>query len=480
MYRLLIVCLCLTQLTRTKEEQLLISPVRSGAIEITTEITTIAEGTKQILDFRFIHCSENHTERNLKLSLKRGLSKNLRYPEVVANVPCLSNDSTQSGSNATIAGKMLGFVTLQVEDDQTHELYLDYSVGITRPPPKLQDMVYIYGLIVLVALSTFTFGISLELEKVKKYIRRPIAPGIGVACQFMIMPLIGFAITVAMTDAHEALKLGIFASAAAPGGGLSNIFCYVLNGDLDLSITMTFVSNIAALGFLPIWMYTLGSYIIGGAGVAIPFGNVVQALALLVFPLAIGIPINHYLPKFAKKLLALQKITILITTIFIVVFGTWVNVYAFPMVFADTRLTISSILLPYIGGLFGFLIGLACQQRKEIAMTIGIETAVQSLNISIIILRTSLPQPWADISSAIPIVIGMCVFAPFPFLATARLIYDKLIKEKKHDKKRSKGEPEHEKKQEQSSGNLQNQTKEGIDNPITIKDEGLEEESETL
>ena len=42
--------------------------------------------------------------------------------------------------------------------------------------------------------------------------------------------------------------LGLLAIGACPGGGGSNIFAYLLDADLELSITMTFVSTICALG----------------------------------------------------------------------------------------------------------------------------------------------------------------------------------------------------------------------------------------
>lgn len=51
-------------------------------------------------------------------------------------------------------------------------------------------------------------------------------------------------------DREKELEFGVFASAVAPGGGASNIWSYLLGGDIDLSITMTFISSVAALGML--------------------------------------------------------------------------------------------------------------------------------------------------------------------------------------------------------------------------------------
>lgn len=44
------------------------------------------------------------------------------------------------------------------------------------------------------------------------------------------------------------LQFGYFAVGCAPGGGNSNFWTLLLDGNLDLSVTMTFCSNIAALG----------------------------------------------------------------------------------------------------------------------------------------------------------------------------------------------------------------------------------------
>ena len=44
------------------------------------------------------------------------------------------------------------------------------------------------------------------------------------------------------------LALGYFASGCAPGGGSSNMYAYLLGGDVSLSVTMTLISIIASLG----------------------------------------------------------------------------------------------------------------------------------------------------------------------------------------------------------------------------------------
>ena len=42
--------------------------------------------------------------------------------------------------------------------------------------------------------------------------------------------------------------MGLLTVGSCPGGGGSNVFAYMLNSDLELSIVMTFLSTLLALG----------------------------------------------------------------------------------------------------------------------------------------------------------------------------------------------------------------------------------------
>lgn len=44
------------------------------------------------------------------------------------------------------------------------------------------------------------------------------------------------------------MQLGMFFTGVSPGGGASNIWTYILGGNLNLSITMTTISTFAAFG----------------------------------------------------------------------------------------------------------------------------------------------------------------------------------------------------------------------------------------
>lgn len=57
-------------------------------------------------------------------------------------------------------------------------------------------------------------------------------------------------------------RLGLFVLGCCPGGTGSNFWTLLLNGDINMSITMTFMSTVLALGFMPLWIFTMGIFLI--------------------------------------------------------------------------------------------------------------------------------------------------------------------------------------------------------------------------
>ena len=47
-----------------------------------------------------------------------------------------------------------------------------------------------------------------------------------------------------------------------PGGTGSNFWTLLLKGDINMSITMTFMSTMLALAFMPLWIFTIGGFTI--------------------------------------------------------------------------------------------------------------------------------------------------------------------------------------------------------------------------
>ncbi|XP_042900101.1 sodium-dependent organic anion transporter [Parasteatoda tepidariorum] len=99
----------------------------------------------------------------------------------------------------------------------------------------------------LVSLNYINMGCALDLSVVQSVLRKPIAPTIGFISQYAVMPLVAYGLARLLFD-DVILRLGLFTFGCSPGGGASNMWTVLLNGNLNLSLTMTFISNLAALG----------------------------------------------------------------------------------------------------------------------------------------------------------------------------------------------------------------------------------------
>ena len=68
-----------------------------------------------------------------------------------------------------------------------------------------------------------------------------------VVCSVVLVLQVAFSL-VKIIGLRGGVALGLFASGCAPGGGASNMYTYMLGGDVSLSITMTLISVFASLG----------------------------------------------------------------------------------------------------------------------------------------------------------------------------------------------------------------------------------------
>jgi len=95
---------------------------------------------------------------------------------------------------------------------------------------------------------------SVNFSYFKKQMTNFRAISTGIFLQFIILPGLGFAVVkIANLDFVWGITLLIIT--ASPGGAYSNLYCSLFNADMALSVTMTAVSTILAIGFLPLNVY---------------------------------------------------------------------------------------------------------------------------------------------------------------------------------------------------------------------------------
>lgn len=127
------------------------------------------------------------------------------------------------------------------------------------------------------------------------------------------------------------MQLGMFFTGVSPGGGASNMWTVILGGNINLSILMTTISTIAALGTMPLWLFTLGKTIFDESDIPVPYMRLIYIIFGLIIPLFIGFLIQRYLNKVGQILARMLKCVSALLLIFIIIFAIVTNFYLFEL-----------------------------------------------------------------------------------------------------------------------------------------------------
>ena len=93
-----------------------------------------------------------------------------------------------------IKGKLLGVSQLDimaVNNNGSDIINVSLRVFVLRKI-RMIDQVFFVVVAVFLFVIFIAFGCKLELEVVKECLKKPIAPGIGLACQYLAMPLVSY------------------------------------------------------------------------------------------------------------------------------------------------------------------------------------------------------------------------------------------------------------------------------------------------
>jgi predicted Na+-dependent transporter len=153
-----------------------------------------------------------------------------------------------------------------------------------------------------VAINVFLFllvmGMSstVDIRIMRKQLRNCKAISIGLFCQFVLLPFLGYLITIAF-NLPVPVGVTLIIVVSSPGGSYSNWWCSIFNADLGLSVSMTTASTFLSIGFLPLnlFIYTYAAYNgspeLGGQSVikSINFGVIFISIAVVIGAIATGI-----------------------------------------------------------------------------------------------------------------------------------------------------------------------------------------------
>ncbi|MEO0828487.1 MAG: bile acid:sodium symporter family protein [Cyanobacteria bacterium J06639_16] len=143
-------------------------------------------------------------------------------------------------------------------------------------------------------------GLGLTLDDFKRILVEPKAVILGLIAQLVMLPIVGFLLASIFPLTPE-LAVGVMILAACPGGPTSNLVTYLARGNVALSITLTAISSLITVFTIPL-VVNLSMQTFLGEGTALRLSfltTVIQIAVITIIPVALGMVLHHYAPRFA-------------------------------------------------------------------------------------------------------------------------------------------------------------------------------------
>ncbi|MBZ3880101.1 Solute carrier family 10 member 6 [Sciurus carolinensis] len=324
------------------------------------------------------------------------------------------------------------------------------------------ELVFTVVSAVMMGLLMFSLGCSVDIRKLWLHIRRPWGIAVGLLCQFGLMPLTAYllAISFSLKPVHA---IAVLIMGCCPGGTISNIFTFWVDGDMDLSISMTACSTVAALGMMPLCLYLYTWSWDLAQNLTIPYQNIGITLVCLTIPVTFGIYVNYRWPKQSKIILKVGAVVggvlLLVVTVAGVVLakGSWNS---------DTTLLTISFIFPLIGHVTGFLLALLTHQSWQRCRTISLETGAQNIQMCITMLQLSFTAEHLVQMFNFPLAYGLFQLVDGVLIVAAYQIYKRRLKNRPRKRNPDCAEVCHDKNSRETSAFLEvNEEAAGISAP---------------
>ena len=139
----------------------------------------------------------------------------------------------------------------------------------------------------LLGLVMFGMGLTLSVNDFKLVFSHPVDVLIGIIAQFVIMPVVAYALCQLMNLPAD-IAVGVILVGCCPGGTASNVMTFLARGDTALSVTITSCTTILAPLVTPglIWLFAHQWVDIDPLGM---FWSICQ---IVLIPIALGVAVH--------------------------------------------------------------------------------------------------------------------------------------------------------------------------------------------
>lgn len=225
---------------------------------------------------------------------------------------------------------------------------------------------------VMLGVIMLGMGLTLSLDDFRRVLTLPKAVAAGVALQFTVMPLAGFAIAMG-SGLETGLAVGLILVSCCPGGTASNVIAYLARANLALSVTMTLASTLIAVLMTPLLTGWLA-----GVFVEIDRWALFRGMITIVLvPVIAGVTLNTLFPKATRRIAEISPLVSVIVVV-LIVGGIIANSKALIETHAGILL-LAVLALHVTGFALGYgiakMLGFAQQTCRTISVEVGMQNS---------------------------------------------------------------------------------------------------------
>ncbi len=264
------------------------------------------------------------------------------------------------------------------------------------------------GIILAISLILIMFGmgLSLTLTDFKRVFVFPKAIIIGLCCQIIFLPLIGYALATAL-QLSPTIAIGLMLLAACPGGPTSNMLTFLAKGDLALSVSLTAVASVLTIFTIPlIVQFAVQEFSNESQTISVDAFTMIKQLTIIVLlPVTLGMLVKNKYDKFASRMEKPVKVASAIIFILVVIGITYSTRDVLMGYLREAGLP--AILLNIIMMTIGFSMAVLFKLNRRQAISISIETGIQNGTLAITLATIALNNTEFAI---VPAVYGLLMY----------------------------------------------------------------------
>ncbi len=273
-------------------------------------------------------------------------------------------------------------------------------------------------LLVSLALVMFGLGLSLTVPDFRRLAKHPKAVAIALGLQELLLPAACYAIILAFR-LPPIFAVGLMLLATSPGGVSANLFSHLFGGNVAMNISLTAINTVLSILSLPlIANWAIATFANTGQIVPLQFGKLIEVVAVVLVPVAIGMAVAARGPGFARRTEKPFKIfsaLVLATFALIAIVKEWEALRA-SLASVGPAVLLFNLTSLLAGYYLSRAAGMDRSLSTAICFEIGIHNATLSLFIALSVLNNSqlaLPSALYSVTMYITATLfGMLVLRP--------------------------------------------------------------------